>query len=205
VKKVKKEVQVKKATKATKVKKVTKEIKDFLAHLVIKDLEEIKVFVENKVKGVKKDIWDTEVLREIRAQLESQEVRANLVKLEYQVIKAIKETKEKPDPWVTRAIKEKWECKEKLENQVILEALEKLEKEVLLEFQERGACQVTKEFVETKEIRAKEAIKEREDYRASKVSAEIAENRERRGLLVRKVFREIRVPEEIRASVEIRV
>ena len=124
--------------------------------------------------------------------------------MDYLERKEIKGTKAKLDQWVTKVIKERWVCKERLENLVTLVCLEKLEKEGQLVFQERGVYQVIKEFVEIKEIRAKGVNKEREVYRANRVSAVIAVNRARRGLLERKEFQEIRVPEEIKASVEIK-
>jgi hypothetical protein len=204
VKKVRKEAPERKEIKATKVKKVIKETKDFPELWEIKDHEVIKVFAENRAKEARKVIWDTVDLLEIRVQLENPEIKANLVKLEYQVIRVIRGIKEKLDPWATRAIKERWECKERLESQVIQEAREKLEKEEPLVFQERGVYQVIKEFAEIREIKAKGANKEKEVYRVNRVSAEIAVNRARRGLLERRAFQVIRVPEEIRASVEIR-
>ena len=196
------DLSVKKVKKVAQVRRV---IKDCLEHRVTRDPEVIRVFAENRVKEAKKAIWVIADLPEIRAQLESPEVRVSPVRLDYRVIRGIRGTKERLDPWATRAIKERWECKERLESQVIQEAREKLEKGGRLVFQERGGYQVIKEFVETKEIRAKGANKEKEDCRVNRVSAEIVVNRVRRGLLVRKEFQEIRVPEEIRASVEIRV
>jgi len=201
---VRKEAPERKEIKATKVKKVIKETKDFPELWEIKDHEVIKVFAENRAKEARKVIWDTVDLLEIRVQLENPEIKANLVKLEYQVIRVIRGIKEKLDPWATRAIKERWECKERLESQVIQEAREKLEKEEPLVFQERGGCLVIKEFVEIRVIRVKEENKEREVYRANKASVEIVVNRERRGLLERRAFRVIRVQEEIKASVEIK-
>jgi len=199
------DLSVKKVKKVAQVRRGIKVIKDCLEHRVTRDPEVIRVFAENRVKEAKKAIWVIADLPEIRAQLESPEVRVSPVRLDYRVIRGIRGTKERLDPWATRAIKERWECKERLESQVIQEAREKLEKGGRLVFQERGGYQVIKEFVETKEIRAKGANKEKEDCRVNRVSAEIVVNRVRRGLLVRKEFQEIRVPEEIRASVEIRV
>jgi hypothetical protein len=79
-----------------------------------------------------------------------------------------------------------------------------LEKEGQLVFQEREDYQVIKEFVEIRVIRVKEVNKEREDYKANRVSEVIAVNRVKRELLERREFQEIRVPEEIKASVEIK-
>ncbi len=141
VKKVKKEVPVKKEIRVTKVKKVIKETKDFLEHWEIKDSEVTKVFEENRVKEAKKAIWVIADLLEIRVQLESPEVRVSLVRLDYQVIRV---------------------------------------------------------------IRVKEVNKEREDYRANKVSAEIVVNKVKKDLLVKRVFRVIKVQEEIREKEEIR-
>jgi len=116
----------------------------------------------------------------------------------------IRGTKEKLVPWVTKVIKVRWECKERLENQVIQEAREKLEKGVQLVFQEKEAYRVIKEFVEIRVIKVKEANKEKEDYRVNRVSVVIAANKVKRDLLVRRVFRVIRDPEETRASVVIK-
>ena len=201
---MKKEVQVRKEIKVIKVKRGTREIKDSPEHRVTRDPEATKVFAENKVKEAKKAIWVIADHLEIKAQLESLEVRASLVRLDYQVTKGIRETKERLDLWATRAIKERWECKERLESQVMQVCREKLEKEGQQVFQERGVYQVIKEFVEIREIRVKEVSKEKEDYKANRVSAEIVENKAKKELLVRRVFRVIRVPEEIRVNVEIR-
>jgi hypothetical protein len=171
---------------------------------VIRDPEEIKVFAENRVKEAKKAIWVIADLLEIKEQLESPEVKVSLVRLDYRVIRVIRGTKERLDPWVTRAIKERWECKERLESPVMQVCQEKLEKGVQLVFQEKGAYQVIRVFVEIRVTRVKEVNKEREDYRANRVSVEIAVNRAKRGQLERKEFQVIRVPEEIRVSVEIR-
>ena len=148
---------------------------------MIRDPEEIRVFEENRVKEAKKDIWVIEDHQEIRVQLESQEVRVSLVRLDYQVIRVIRGTKERLDPWAIKAIRVRWECKERLENQVIQVAQEKLEKGVQLVFQEKGAYQVIRVCVEIRAIKVKGVNKEREDCRANRVSAEIAENRVRRG------------------------
>jgi hypothetical protein len=198
------DLQAKRVIKAIRVKRGIKETKDFLEHRVTKDPEVIKVFAENRAKEAKKAIWVIVDLLEIRAQLESPEVKVSPVRLDYRAIRAIRGTKEKLDLWATRAIKERWECKERLESPVIQEARERLEKGGRLVFQERGGYQVIKEFAEIKEIRAKGANKEREVCKENRVSAVIAVNRARRGLLVRKEFQEIKDPEEIRASVEIR-
>jgi hypothetical protein len=204
VKKVKKAALVRRVIKVIRVKRGIKETKDFLEHRVTRDPEVIRVFAENRVKEAKKVIWVIADLLEIKAQLESPEVKVSLVRLDYRATKVIRGTKERLVLWATRAIKERWECKERLESQVIQVAQEKLEKGGQLVFQERGVYQVIKEFAEIKEIRAKGANKEKEDCRVNRVSAVIAVNRARRGLLERRAFRVIRVPEEIRASVEIR-
>lgn len=122
---MKKVAQVRKVTKATKVKRVIKAIRDFLEHSEIRDPEVIRVYEVNKVKEAKKVIWDTAVLLVIKAQLESRVVRASPVRLDYRVIKVIKGTKERPVPWVTRAIKERWGCRERLESQVMQVCQEK--------------------------------------------------------------------------------
>jgi hypothetical protein len=204
VKKVKKAAPVKKVIKVIRVKKVTKETKDFLEHRVTRDPEVIRVFAENRVKEARKVIWVIEDLLEIRAQLESPEVKVSPVRLDYLVTKGIRGTKERLVLWATRAIKEIWECKERLESPVIQEAREKLEKGGRLVFQERGGYRVIKEFVEIREIKAKGANKEREAYRVNRVSAEIVVNRARRGLLVRKEFQEIKDQEEIKVKEEIK-
>jgi hypothetical protein len=171
---------------------------------VIRDPEEIRVFEENRVKEAKKDIWVIEDHREIRAQLESPEVRVSQVRLDYQVIRVIRGTKERLDQWAIKAIRVRWVCKENQENQVIQVAQEKLEREEQLVFQEKEAYQVIRVCVEIRATRVKGVNKEREDCRANRVSAEIAVNRVRRGQLERKEFQEIRDPEGIRVSAVIR-
>jgi hypothetical protein len=171
---------------------------------VIRDPEEIRVFEENRVKEAKKDIWVIEDHQEIRVQLESPEVRVSQVRLDYQVIRVTKGTKERLDPWAIKEIRVRWVCRENQENQVIQVALEKLEREEQLVFQEKGAYQVIRVCVEIRATRVKGVNKEREDYRANRVSVEIAVNRVRRGQLERKEFQEIRDPEGIRVSAAIR-
>jgi hypothetical protein len=176
-KKVKKAALVKKVIKETKAKKATKVIKDFLERWETRDPEAIKVYEVNRAKEVKKVIWDIEDHLEIKVLLENLEVKENPVKLDCQVTKEIKAIKARLDQLVTREIKERWECKEKPENQVMQVCLEKLEKEDQPVYLEKEDYQVIKEYVETKEIKAKEVNKEREVCKENRVSAVIVENR----------------------------